>query len=207
MIQCLVIKQRTLLSRRSNKTTLSRCFYLQSSLELFSSSPGMTCCRWSMRFWIIASRILQSHLFWGDDLSQCGKGWIVLALKWLNRYFLVAAGGREHPRMMDGFGGSSQLTGFQKMTYSTQDKLDYVGMATFADLSNAILKLDVVVFALHQMWTATNWHPAGHRPPLFEPAPGIQSSHKDENWKPGPFFYGHCQSKRVVSQERMFCTV
>lgn len=48
-------------------------------------------------------------------------------------------------------GGSSQLTGFQKMTYSMQDKLDYVGMAAFADLSNVISKLDVAVFALHQM--------------------------------------------------------
>lgn len=51
--------------------------------------------------------------------------------------------------MKDGPGETSQLTAFEKMTSSLQDKLDYVFMAVcaLADLYDTILQLDVVVFA------------------------------------------------------------
>lgn len=56
-----------------------------------------------MRFWIITSRILQNHLFWDTDVSQCGKEWIVLALKTVKRVLL--SGG--------GFGGGGDTSGWR----------------------------------------------------------------------------------------------
>lgn len=162
----------------------------------------MTCCRWCMRFWIISSRILQNHLFWHTKLSQCGKGWIVLALKRLNRYFWVAVGRREQPRMKDGSRGErhswlrfrrwhtpcrTNLIMLVCPPQSTTPPFIYACLCWFIQ-SN----LDVVVFALRNVCTTKNWLPARPRQPLFEPALSIQSAHKDANWITGLLFYGHC---------------
>lgn len=137
-----------------------------------------------MRFWIITSRILQNHLFWDTDLSQCGKGWIVLALKTVKQVLLSGGGfggGGDSPAWRMDRGETLQLIAFEKMTSSLQDKLDYAFMAfsAFADLYHTILQLDVVVFAhVH----------------CNKRIPCRASAHKDTNCITGlSLFYGQCQ--------------
>lgn len=176
-----------------------------------------------MRFWIITSRILQNHLFWDADLSQCGKRMNCLGLKTVKQVLLSGGGRRVITpgwRMDRGDGrrgaGSSQLTAFQKMTYSLQDKLDYVGMHPhphffYGSLCRFIqrgFKARCCSFCIASHVRRNKLTSCRGLGSLFLSQHSASNQRmRMLNWITGPLWYGHCQSQHVVSQERMMLFV